>query len=191
MYKSGAPNPSVLFTPHGFRKITVQSTFQFQLTYREKDKKIDKKYLQEIIEIEDIERISNNSCNLFQTSRYNLDEKLDSRLVKKHMKKWIYNSLQNKTYYKYIINDSFCILRNHNNDMVIDLIGVSIEQQNQGIGTRLLKMSIEDSINIGAINLYATTESENTNSVSLYLKHGFYIYSTNMVLHLDVADLCT
>jgi len=175
----------------GFRKISVQPTFQFQLTNSKNHKIIDKKYLKEILDIETIERISNKNCNLFRASRFNLDEKLDLRLVKKHMKKWIYNSLQNKTYYKYIINDSFCTLKKHNNDMIIDLIGVCVEQQHQGIGTRLLKMSIENSINIGAINLIATTEFENTKSVLFYLKHGFHICNTNTVLHLDVADLCT
>lgn len=136
-----------------------------------------------------IDRITDKCYDLFNTSRFSLDEMLEKELVLNFFRSWIKNSLSNNSYAKFIWNNSFCTLKPENEDMIIDLIAVPSEDQRKGIGSKLISDAINYSKNAGYKHILSTTETENHIAIKLYLKYGFEVRRFTSVFHLRVDDL--
>jgi ribosomal protein S18 acetylase RimI-like enzyme len=173
-----------------FRKICTHVTLCYELGGKElKTENTNPNYYVPSLNMDRINKITRKCRNIFTTSRFSLDELLEKDLFLNFFYEWIKNSLSNKSYIKFVFNDSFCVLKPDNDDMVIDLIGVPREMQGKGIGSKLIWDAINYSKKEGYRRIWATTEVENPAAFKLYSKNGFKIKYFTSSFHLRVEDL--
>ena len=125
------------------------------------------------------------SC--YKYDRWHMDSQVDNKIADKIKRSWLKNCIDKKRGDKvFIIENGFLVARIEgeknkcNRIAIIDLIGVDPEYQNEGIGTKLVKMFT------GQYYFYkyrVTTQLENIASMRLYEKLGFKIVDYKYVLH--------
>jgi len=172
-----------------FRKICTHVTFKCDLDEQELQTEDFGTYHPLPMNTNTINEIAKKCSSIFTTSRFSLDELLEKNLVLNFFYEWIKNSLSNDSYVKFVFNDSFCVLKPSNKDMVVDLIGVPKEYQGKGVGTKLLIDAVNYSKKEGYRGIWATTEVENSSAFRLYTKNGFKIDCFSSSFHLRISDL--
>ncbi len=179
-----------IFKINKFRKSSVQINFILNLkdipdiNLKSEDIKIKQNF-----DHDTIISIASTGCKLFKFDRYNMDERLDSLQVQSLYKQWIINSFSNPQIIKFLIRKSFCTIKIINSNLKVDLIGVQIEHQKKGIGTKLIQEITLYGNRNKYKNLLVTTETENLAAVKFYLKNNFKIDCFTSCFHLDVHSI--
>jgi hypothetical protein len=116
----------------------------------------------------------------FRFARFNQDPRLPRTDVRRHMRRWIANSLGG-TFQVLSIGRNFCTFRLVGDDLTIDLL--SCLDTRRGYARRLLFSLAETGAVMGARRIHVTTEAENLAALRLYLACGFFPFRSTTCLH--------
>ena len=129
--------------------------------------------------------------NSFIKSRFFKDKNIKKKLAKKIKRNWVLNFFRKKRG-KYLIVSEFnkkvvgflLVLKNKKN-YIIDLIAVKKNYQNLGLGTKMIKFLENKVLKKSKVKIYVSTQSDNKNSIKLYIKNKFKVKYKKYVYHFN------
>jgi len=136
-----------------------------------------------------------HSC--FNYSRFHLDPQISASLANKVKRSWIKNYFLHKRGEKLFVATKEGVVvgflasvvsgSQEQSFRIIDLIGVSKNNQNQGVATALVNHFINSSVGLYS-KLRVGTQVANTPSIHLYENFGFWLKNSLYVLHAHMED---
>lgn len=129
--------------------------------------------------------------NSFINSRFFKDKNIPTNLAKKIKRNWVLNFFRNKRGEYLIISKckkkvaGFLLVLKNKNDYIIDLIAVKKNYQNLGFGTKMIKFLENIVLKRDKVKIYVSTQSNNKNSIKLYIKNKFKVKYRKYVYHFN------
>ena len=129
--------------------------------------------------------------NSFIKSRFFKDKNIKKKLAKKIKRNWVLNFFRKKRGEYLIVSEfnkkvvGFLLVLKNKKNYIIDLIAVKKNYQNLGLGTKMLKFLENRVLKKSKVKIYASTQSDNKNSIKLYIKNKFKVKYKKYVYHFN------
>jgi ribosomal protein S18 acetylase RimI-like enzyme len=127
----------------------------------------------------------------FISSRFFKDKNIKKKLARKIKRNWVLNFFRKKRGEYLIICESnkkivgFLLIIKNKNDYIIDLIAVKKNYQNLGFGTKMIKFLENIVLKRNKVKIYVSTQSNNKDSIKLYIKNKFKVKYRKYVYHFN------
>jgi ribosomal protein S18 acetylase RimI-like enzyme len=127
----------------------------------------------------------------FISSRFFKDKNIKKKLARKIKSNWVLNFFRKKRGECLIICEcnkkvvGFLLIIKKKNDYIIDLIAVKKNYQNLGFGTKMIKFLENVVLKKNKVKIYVSTQSNNKNSIKLYIKNKFKVKYRKYVYHFN------
>jgi GNAT superfamily N-acetyltransferase len=156
-------------------------------------KKYKKNYFKNIRFANNLDKknVLNISENSFINSRFFKDKNIKKKLARKIKRNWVLNFFRKKRGEYLIISEchkkvvGFLLILKNKNDYIIDLIAVKKKYQNLGFGTKMIKFLENTVLKRNKVKIYVSTQSNNKDSIKLYIKNKFKVKYRNYVYHFN------
>jgi len=156
-------------------------------------KKVEINYFKNIrlANIFDKKAILDIAGNSFIKSRFYKDKNIKKRLARKIKRNWVLNFFRKKRGEYLIVSEfnkkvvGFLLVLKSKKNYIIDLIAVKKNYQNLGLGTKMLKFLENKVLKKSKVKIYASTQSDNKNSIKLYIKNKFKVKYKKYVYHFN------
>jgi ribosomal protein S18 acetylase RimI-like enzyme len=129
--------------------------------------------------------------NSFFKSRFFKDKNIKKKLAKKIKRNWVLNFFRKKRGEYLIISEfkkkvvGFLLILKNKKDYVIDLIAVKKNYQNLRLATKMIEFLENRVFKQSKVGIYVSTQSNNKNSIKLYIKNNFKIKYKKYVYHFN------
>jgi ribosomal protein S18 acetylase RimI-like enzyme len=129
--------------------------------------------------------------NSFVKSRFFKDKHIKKKLAIKIKRNWVLNFFRKKRGEYLIVSEikkkvvGFLLILKIKEDYIIDLIAVKKKYQNLGMGTKMIEFFENKVLKHNKVKIYASTQSNNRDSIKLYLKNKFKIKYKKYVYHFN------
>ena len=158
-----------------------------------KKKKIKNNYFKNIRFANNLDKkqILDIAEHAFINSRFYKDKNIKKKLARKIKRNWVLNFFRKKRGEYLIICEckkkvvGFLLIIKNKNDYIIDLIAVKKNYQNLGFGTKMLKFLENIVLKRNKVKLYVSTQSNNKDSIKLYIKNKFKVKYRKYVYHFS------
>ena len=158
-----------------------------------KKKKIEKNYFKNIRFANnfDKKKILDIAENSFINSRFFKDKNIKKKIARKIKRNWVLNFFRKKRGEYLIISEcnkkvvGFLLILKNKNDYIIDLIAVKKKYQNLGIGTKMIRFLENIVLKRNKVKIYVSTQSNNKDSIKLYIKNKFKVKYRKYVYHFN------
>ena len=140
---------------------------------------IDKKLISDIAE------------KSFIKSRFFQDKNIRKKLARKIKRNWVINFFKKKRGKYLIVVQSkkkvvgFLLILKNKEDYIIDLISVKKKYQNLGLGTKMIEFFENKVLNKNKARIYVSTQSNNSESIKLYVKNNFMVKYKKYIYHFN------
>ena len=127
----------------------------------------------------------------FISSRFFKDKNIKKKLARKIKRNWVLNFFRKKRGEYLIICEcnkkvvGFLLIIKNKNDYIIDLIAVKKNYQNLGFGTKMIKFLENVVLKRNKVKIYVSTQSNNKDSIKLYIKNKFKVKYKKYVYHFN------
>ena len=127
----------------------------------------------------------------FISSRFFKDKNIKKKLARKIKRNWVLNFFRKKRGEYLIVCESnkkivgFLLIIKNKNDYIIDLIAVKKNYQNLGFGTKMIKFLENIVLKRNKVKIYVSTQSNNKDSIKLYIKNKFKVKYRKYVYHFS------
>ena len=158
-----------------------------------KKNKIKKNYFKNIRFAKnfDKKKILDIAESSFINSRFFKDKNIKKKIAKKIKRNWVLNFFRKKRGEYLIISEcnkkvvGFLLILKNKNDYIIDLIAVKKKYQNLGIGTKMIRFLENIVLKRNKVKIYVSTQSNNKDSIKLYIKNKFKVKYRKYVYHFN------
>jgi ribosomal protein S18 acetylase RimI-like enzyme len=158
-----------------------------------KKKKVEINYFKNIrlANIFDKKAILDIAENSFIKSRFYKDKNIKKRLARKIKRNWVLNFFRKKRGKHLIVSEvnkkvvGFLLILKSREDYIIDLIAVKKIYQNLGLGTKMIEFLENKILKQNKVKIYVSTQSDNKNSIKLYIKNKFRVKYKKYVYHFN------
>jgi ribosomal protein S18 acetylase RimI-like enzyme len=158
-----------------------------------KKKKLEKNYFKNIRFANnfDKKKILDIAENSFINSRFFKDKNIKKKIAKKIKRNWVLNFFRKKRGEYLIISEcnkkvvGFLLILKNKNDYIIDLIAVKKKYQNLGFGTKMIRFLENIVLKRNKVKIYVSTQSNNKDSIKLYIKNKFKVKYRKYVYHFN------
>jgi len=158
-----------------------------------KKKKLDDNYFKNIrlANSLDKKKILDIAENSFTNSRFFKDKEIERKLARKIKRNWVLNFFIKKRGKYLIVSESnkkvvgFLLILKNKNDYIIDLIAVKKNHQNLGFGTKMIEFLENIVLKRNKVRIYVSTQSNNKDSIKLYIKNKFKVKYKKYVYHFN------
>ena len=158
-----------------------------------KKNKIKKNYFKNIRFAKnfDKKKILDIAENSFINSRFFKDKNIKKKIARKIKRNWVLNFFRKKRGEYLIISEcnkkvvGFLLILKNKNDYIIDLIAVKKKYQNLGIGTKMIRFLENIVLKRNKVKIYVSTQSNNKDSIKLYIKNKFKVKYRKYVYHFN------
>ena len=129
--------------------------------------------------------------NSFIKSRFFKDKNIKKTLARKIKHNWVLNFFRKKRGKYLIVSEfnkkvvGFLLVLKNKKDYIIDLIAVKKNYQNIGLGTKMIEFLENKFLNKNKIKIYVSTQSDNKDSIKLYIKNKFKLKYKKYVYHFN------
>ena len=169
----------------------IEKNITFLKTPRKK--KVEINYFKNIrlANIFDKKEILDIAGNSFIKSRFYKDKNIKKRLAKKIKRNWVLNFFKKKRGEHLIVSEvnkkvvGFLLILKNQKDYIIDLIAVKKIYQNLGLGTKMIEFLENKILKQNKVKIYVSTQSNNKDSIKLYIKNKFKVKYINYVYHFN------
>jgi ribosomal protein S18 acetylase RimI-like enzyme len=169
----------------------IEKNITFLKTPRKK--KVEINYFKNIrlANIFDKKRILDIAGNSFIKSRFYKDKNIKKRLAKKIKRNWVLNFFKKKRGEHLIVSEvnkkvvGFLLILKNQKDYIIDLIAVKKIYQNLGLGTKMIEFLENKILKQNKVKIYVSTQSDNKDSIKLYIKNKFKVKYKKYVYHFN------
>ena len=127
--------------------------------------------------------------NSFIKSRFFKDKNIKKTLARKIKRNWVLNFFRKKRGEYLIVIEfnkkvvGFLLVLKNRKDYIIDLIAVKKNYQNLGLGTNMIEFFENKVLTKNRLKIYVSTQSENKDSIKLYIKNKFEVKCKKYVYH--------
>jgi ribosomal protein S18 acetylase RimI-like enzyme len=158
-----------------------------------KKKKLEDNYFKNIrlVNSLDKKKILDIAENSFINSRFFKDKNIERKLARKIKRNWVLNFFIKKRGKYLIVSESnkkvvgFLLILKNKNDYIIDLIAVKKNHQNLGFGTKMIEFLENIVLKRNKVRIYVSTQSNNKDSIKLYIKNKFKVKYKKYVYHFN------
>jgi GNAT superfamily N-acetyltransferase len=158
-----------------------------------KKKKLERNYFKNIRFANnfDKKKILDIAENYFINSRFFKDKNIKKKIARKIKRNWVLNFFRKKRGQYLIISEcnkkvvGFLLILKNKNDYIIDLIAVKKNYQNLGIGTKMIRFLENIVLKRNKVKIYVSTQSNNKDSIKLYIKNKFKVKYRKYVYHFN------
>ena len=158
-----------------------------------KKKKIKNSYFKNIRFANNLdkEKILNIAENSFFNSRFFRDKKIENNLSRKIKRNWVLNFFKKKRGEYLIVSEfnkkviGFLLILKKKKNYIIDLIAVKKNYQNLGFGTKMIQFLENVVLKQNKVKIYVSTQSDNKDSIKLYIKNKFKVKYRKYVYHFN------
>jgi ribosomal protein S18 acetylase RimI-like enzyme len=158
-----------------------------------KKKRLEKNYFKNIRFANnfDKKKILDIAENSFINSRFFKDKNIKKKIARKIKRNWVLNFFRKKRGKYLIISEcnkkvvGFLLILKNKKDYIIDLIAVKKKYQNLGFGTKMIKFLENIVLNRNKVKIYVSTQSNNKDSIKLYIKNKFKVKYRKYVYHFN------
>lgn len=158
-----------------------------------KKKKIEDNYFKNIRLVNSIDKkkILDIAENSFINSRFFKDKEIKRKLARKIKRNWVLNFFKRKRGKYLIVSEKnkkvvgFLLILKSKNDYIIDLIAVKKNHQNLGFGTKMIEFLENIVLKRNKVRIYVSTQSNNKDSIKLYIKNKFKVKYKKYVYHFN------
>ena len=158
-----------------------------------KKKKLEKNYFKNIRFANnfDKKKILDIAENSFINSRFFKDKNIKKKIAKKIKRNWVLNFFRKKRGEYLIISEcnkkivGFLLVIKNKNNYIIDLIAVKKKYQNLGFGTKMIRFLENIVLKRNKVKIYVSTQSNNKDSIKLYIKNKFKVKYKKYVYHFN------
>jgi ribosomal protein S18 acetylase RimI-like enzyme len=158
-----------------------------------KKKKLEENYFKNIrlVNSLDKKKILDIAENSFTNSRFFKDKEIERKLARKIKRNWVLNFFIKKRGKYLIVSESnkkvvgFLLILKNKNDYIIDLIAVKKNHQNLGFGTKMIEFLENIVLKRNKVRIYVSTQSNNKDSIKLYIKNKFKVKYKKYVYHFN------
>jgi ribosomal protein S18 acetylase RimI-like enzyme len=158
-----------------------------------KKNKLKKNYFENIRFANNLDKknILDIAENSFINSRFFKDKNIKKKLARKIKRNWVLNFFRKKRGECLIISEcnkkvvGFLLILKNKNDYIIDLIAVKKNYQNLGFGTKMIEFLENIVLKRNKVRIYVSTQSNNKDSIKLYIKNKFKVKYRNYVYHFN------
>jgi dTDP-4-amino-4,6-dideoxy-D-galactose acyltransferase len=156
-------------------------------------KKFETNYFRNIrfANIFDKKSILDIASNSFIKSRFFKDKNIKKKIARKIKRDWLLNFFKKKRG-KYLIVSifnkkiaGFLLVIKNKKDYIIDLIAVKKSYQNLGLGTKMIEFLENAVLKKNKVGIYVSTQSNNSESIKLYIKNKFKVKYKKYVYHFN------
>ena len=169
----------------------IEKNITFLKTPRKK--KVEINYFKNIrlANIFDKKKILDIAGNSFIKSRFYKDKNIKKRLAKKIKRNWVLNFFKKKRGEHLIVSEvnkkvvGFLLILKNQKDYIIDLIAVKKIYQNLGLGTKMIEFLENKILKQNKVKIYVSTQSDNKDSIKLYIKNKFKVKYKKYVYHFN------
>ena len=139
----------------------------------------------------DKKNVLNISENSFINSRFFKDKNIKKKLARKIKRNWVLNFFRKKRGKHLIVSIinkkivGFLLILKNQKDYIIDLIAVKKNYQNLGLGTKMIEFLENKILKQNKVKIYVSTQSDNKNSIKLYIKNKFKVKCKRYVYHFN------
>ncbi len=139
----------------------------------------------------DKEKILDIAENSFFNSRFFRDKKIKNNLGRKIKRNWVLNFFKKKRGKYLIVSEfnkkviGFLLILKKKNNYIIDLIAVKKDYQNLGYGTKMIQFLENVVLKKNKVKIYVSTQSDNKDSIKLYIKNKFKVKYRKYVYHFN------
>jgi ribosomal protein S18 acetylase RimI-like enzyme len=129
--------------------------------------------------------------NSFTKSRFFKDKNIKKKLARKIKRNWVLNFYRKKRGKYLIVSESkkkvvsFLLILKNKKKYIIDLIAVKKNYQNLGLGTKMIEFFENKVLKCNTARIYVSTQSNNSESIKLYVKNKFKITYKKYVYHFN------
>jgi len=156
-------------------------------------KKVEINYFKNIrlANIFDKKAILDIAGNSFIKSRFYKDKNIKKRLARKIKRNWVLNFFRKKRGEHLIVSEvnkkvvGFLLILKNQKDYIIDLIAVKKIYQNLGLGTKMIEFLENNILKQNKVKIYVSTQSDNKDSIKLYIKNRFKVKYKKYVYHFN------
>lgn len=156
-------------------------------------KKIEINYFKNIrlTNIIDKKSILDIAGNSFIKSRFFKDNNIKKTVAIKIKRNWVSNFFREKRGEYLIVSEfnkkvaGFLLVLKNKKDYIIDLIAVKKNYQNLGLGTKMIEFLENKVLKQNKVKIYASTQSDNKDSIKLYTKNKFKVKYKKYVYHFN------
>lgn len=127
----------------------------------------------------------------FIYSRFFKDKNIKRYLARKIKRNWVLNFFRKKRGKYLIVSEckkkvvGFLLILKSKNNYIIDLVAVKKNYQNLGFGTKMIKFLENMILKRNKVKIYVSTQSNNKDSIKLYIKNKFKVKYRNYVYHFN------
>ena len=158
-----------------------------------KKKKVEINYFNNIrfANIFDKKPILDIAINSFTKSRFFKDKNINQRLARKIKYNWVLNFFKKKRGEHLIVSEfnkkvvGFLLVLKNKKNYIIDLIAVKKNYQNLGYGTKMIEFLENKVLIVNKVKIYASTQSNNEDSIKLYIKNKFKVKYKKYIYHFN------
>ena len=178
-----------------FLKKNKIKLIETNLTFLKKStkKKLNGSYFKNIrfANIIDKKSISDIAEKSFIKSRFFQDKNIKKKLARKIKRNWVINFFKKKRGKYLIVAEfkkkvvGFLLILKNKEDYIIDLISVKKKYQNLGLGTKMIKFFENKVLNKDKARIYVSTQSNNSESIKLYVKNNFIVKYKKYIYHFN------
>jgi predicted acetyltransferase len=139
----------------------------------------------------DKEKILNFAENSFINSRFFKDKNIKKKKAKKIKRIWVLNFFKKKRGKYLIVSEinkqivGFLLILKNKNNYIIDLIAVKKNYRNLGYGTQMIEFFENKVLKKNKVKIYVSTQSDNKDSIKLYIKNKFKLKYKKYVYHFN------
>lgn len=139
----------------------------------------------------DKKKILDIAENSFINSRFFKDKNIRKKVARKIKRNWVLNFFRKKRGEYLIISEfnkkivGFLLILKNKNNYIIDLIAVKKKYQNLGFGTKMIRFLENIVLKRNKVKIYVSTQSNNKNSIKLYIKNKFKVKCRKYVYHFN------
>jgi ribosomal protein S18 acetylase RimI-like enzyme len=139
----------------------------------------------------DKKKILDIAENSFIKSRFFKENKIKKNLSRKIKRNWLLNFFRKKRGKYLIVSEynksivGFLLILKNKKSYIIDLIAVKKKYRNLGFGTKMIEFLENVILKKNIFKIYASTQSDNENSIKLYVKNKFKIKYFKYVYHFN------
>jgi ribosomal protein S18 acetylase RimI-like enzyme len=158
-----------------------------------KKKKLEENYFKNIrlANSLDKKKILDIAENSFTKSRFFKDKEIERKLARQIKRNWVLNFFKKKRGKYLIVSESnkkvvgFLLILKNKNDYIVDLIAVKKNYQNLGFGTKMIEFLENIVLKRNKVKIYVSTQSNNKDSIKLYIKNKFKVKYRKYVYHFN------
>ena len=139
----------------------------------------------------DKKKILDIAQKYFINSRFFKDKNIKKKIARKIKRNWVLNFFRKKRGECLIISEcnkkvvGFLLILKNKKDYIIDLIAVKKKYQNLGFGTKMIRFLENIVLKCNKVKIYVSTQSNNKDSIKLYIKNKFKVKYRKYVYHFN------